>query len=284
MLFYIFYFIQLFFNFFLVFIHRKLLPNGRPVGPPNLNILPSDSLPYEEDRDDFFSDGMSQSNQSTMAANQRSSYSNGQEKKGPKYHEFDTDASEKDNSNDDEDDDDEDDDGDGDGDDDADDENDEPEQEDEEYESSEDEGDVEDVEDDTSSEENKQRTPNNTASSTSFHSNTRKVNMQDFENFVKESISRTEASLASSNKIPDVRSPSSTLSPRRVFPSPTVATPPVTTGSSNVKKSPALSVSKVSPGTFSSTSPQQRLSENKETNVSSSPMVLNSPSLKLFDG
>jgi hypothetical protein len=32
-----------------VFIHRRLLPNGQPVGPARLNILPSDSITYDDE-------------------------------------------------------------------------------------------------------------------------------------------------------------------------------------------------------------------------------------------
>jgi hypothetical protein len=34
---------------FLVFIHRRLESNGAPVGPARLNILPSDSVEYDDD-------------------------------------------------------------------------------------------------------------------------------------------------------------------------------------------------------------------------------------------
>jgi hypothetical protein len=34
---------------FVVFIHRRLESNGAPVGPARLNILPSDSVEYDDD-------------------------------------------------------------------------------------------------------------------------------------------------------------------------------------------------------------------------------------------
>lgn len=32
-----------------VFIHRRLNEDGTPVGPPRLNILPSDNITYDDD-------------------------------------------------------------------------------------------------------------------------------------------------------------------------------------------------------------------------------------------
>lgn len=37
--------------FIVVFIHRRLEANGTPVGPARLNILPSDSVEYDDDDD-----------------------------------------------------------------------------------------------------------------------------------------------------------------------------------------------------------------------------------------